>query len=48
MADKLTGQARRFSMKQLLDVFGRLLQVDEDMKSGGMPGEVAFDCSSRT
>ena len=43
VADKLTGQARRFSMKQLLDVFGRLLQIDEDMKSGGMPGEVAFE-----
>jgi hypothetical protein len=24
-------------------VFGRLLQIDEDMKSSGMPGEVAFE-----
>ncbi len=43
VADKLTSQARRFSMAQLLDVFGRLLQIDEDMKSSGMPGEVAFE-----
>ena len=43
VADKLTSQARRFSMAQLLDVFGGLLQIDEDMKSSGMPGEVAFE-----
>ncbi|HNW95425.1 MAG TPA: DNA polymerase III subunit delta [Anaerolineaceae bacterium] len=43
VADKLTSQARRFTMAQLLDVFGRLLRIDEDMKSSGMPGEVAFE-----
>ena len=43
VADKLTSQARRFSMAQLLDVFGRLLQIDEDMKSSGIPGDVAFE-----
>jgi len=43
VADKLTSQARRFSMTQLLDVFGRLLQIDEDMKSSGIPGDVAFE-----
>ena len=43
VADKLTSQARRFSMAQLLDVFGKLLQIDEGMKTGGMPGEAAFE-----
>lgn len=43
LATKLVAQAKRFSMAQLVDIFGRLLKIDEDMKSGGMPGDVAFE-----
>jgi hypothetical protein len=30
-------------MAQLLDVFEKLVQIDEDMKTSGTPGEVAFE-----
>lgn len=43
VARKLIDQARRFNMRQLLDIYTRLLKIDEDMKSGGMPGDVAFE-----
>ncbi|MCJ7694850.1 MAG: DNA polymerase III subunit delta [Anaerolineaceae bacterium] len=43
VASKITSQARRFSMKQLEDVYRRLLKIDLDIKTGGMPGDVAFE-----
>ncbi len=43
VAEKLTTQARRFTMGQLVDIYGRLLEIDEGMKTGGMPGDVAFE-----
>lgn len=42
IARKLYQQASRFSMAQLLDIYGRLLKIDEDIKTGGMPGVIAF------
>jgi DNA polymerase-3 subunit delta len=43
IAEKLAKQARVFSMPQLLGIYKRLLKIDEDMKTGGMPGDVAFE-----
>jgi len=43
VARKLSDQARRFSMRQLLDIYNRLLKIDLDMKSGGTPGDVAYE-----
>jgi DNA polymerase-3 subunit delta len=43
IAEKLARQARLFSMPQLLAIYQRLLKIDEDMKTGGMPGDVAFE-----
>jgi len=40
---KLADQARRFSMRQLLEIHDRLLKIDLDMKSGGIPGDVAYE-----
>ena len=42
IAKKLYQQASRFSMAQLVDIFGRLLTIDEEMKTGGMPGVLAY------
>ena len=30
-------------MRQLLDIYDRLLKIDLDMKSGGTPGDVAYE-----
>lgn len=43
VADKLAGQARRFSMAQLEDIYHRLLTVDEAMKTSQMPPDLALD-----
>lgn len=43
VASKITSQARRFSMDQLEEVYRRLLKIDLDIKTGGMPGDVAFE-----
>lgn len=43
VADKLSGQARRFRMTQLEAIYHRLLQLDEAMKTGQMPYELALD-----
>ena len=43
VAQKLTSQARRFSITQLEAIYRRLLQIDLDIKSGGMPGDVAYE-----
>lgn len=43
IAEKLSKQAKMFSMSQLLAIYKRLLKIDEDMKTGGMPGDVAFE-----
>ncbi|HHV05531.1 MAG TPA: DNA polymerase III subunit delta [Anaerolineaceae bacterium] len=42
IAGKLYKQAGRFSMAQLLDIYARLLKIDEDIKTSGMPGIIAF------
>jgi len=43
IAEKLVRQAQRFSMAQLLAIYERLLAIDEDIKTGEMPGDVAFE-----
>lgn len=43
VADKLTAQARRFSMAQLEDLYHRLLILDETMKTGQAPADLALD-----
>ena len=43
VARKLYTQAQRFSMRQLLDIFSRLLDIDEGIKTGGMPGQTAYE-----
>ncbi len=43
VARKLSDQARRFSIRQLLEIYDRLLRIDLDMKSGGTPGDVAYE-----
>ncbi|MEL7626211.1 MAG: DNA polymerase III subunit delta [Anaerolineaceae bacterium] len=43
VARKLYTQAQRFSLHQLLDVFSRLLEIDEGIKTGGMPGQTAYE-----
>ncbi|HSV85944.1 MAG TPA: DNA polymerase III subunit delta [Levilinea sp.] len=40
---KLYGQAQRFSMSRLEDIYRRLLEVDEAMKTSSMPAELALD-----
>lgn len=43
VADKLAAQARRFSMPQLEDLYHRLLLLDETMKTGLAPADLALD-----
>jgi len=43
VAKKLTEQARHFSIEQLETIYRKLLKIDIDIKSGGMPGDVAFE-----
>ncbi len=43
IAEKLARQARLFTMPQLLAIYRKLLKIDEDMKTGGMPGDTAFE-----
>jgi DNA polymerase-3 subunit delta len=43
VARKLSDQARRFSIPQLLEIYNRLLKIDLDMKTGGTPGDVAYE-----
>lgn len=43
IAKKFYGQAQRFSMKLLLAIYRRLLSIDEGIKTGGMPGQTAFE-----
>lgn len=43
VARKLLDQARRFSMTQLLEIYGRLLKIDEAMKTSGIPSDVAYE-----
>lgn len=42
IANKLYQQASRFSLAQLVDIHGRLLKIDEDIKTGGMSGLLSF------
>jgi len=43
IARKLYTQAQRFSLRKLLDVFAELLRIDEGIKTGGMPGQTAYE-----
>ena len=42
-AQKISAQARRFSLNTLEAVYRRLLEIDEAIKTGQMEGEVALD-----
>lgn len=43
VADKLAAQARRFTMPQLENIYRRLLDMDEMMKTGQIPADLALD-----
>ncbi len=43
VAQKLSNQARRFNLPQLIEIFAKLLEIDESMKTGGLPGDIAFE-----
>jgi DNA polymerase-3 subunit delta len=43
VADKVTAQARRFTLAGLADIYHRLLDLDEGMKSGEIEGPLALD-----
>jgi DNA polymerase-3 subunit delta len=43
MADKLANQARRFSLPKLEDIYHRLLDMDEAMKTSQMPSDLVLD-----
>jgi DNA polymerase-3 subunit delta len=43
VAEKLAGQARRFQISQLEDIYHQLLQIDEASKTGQMPADLALD-----
>jgi DNA polymerase III subunit delta len=43
VARKLFGQAQRFSLSRLENIYRRLLEVDEAMKTSSMPAELALD-----
>jgi DNA polymerase III subunit delta len=43
VAEKVSAQARRFTMTELEMIYRRLLEIDEAMKTGGMEGDLALD-----
>lgn len=43
VADKLSSQARRFTMAQLEAIYHRLLEMDEAMKTSQMPSDLVLD-----
>jgi DNA polymerase-3 subunit delta len=43
IARKLYTQAQRFNLRQLLEIYSRLLDIDEGIKTGGMPGQTAYE-----
>jgi len=43
VARKLIGQVRHFSLKSLEEIFRKLLEVDEAIKTGQVPAEVVLD-----
>ncbi len=43
VADKLASQAKRFTMVQLEEIYHRLLLLDETMKTGQAPADLALD-----
>jgi len=43
VAEKVLRQARRFSLPQLEAIYRRLSELDEQMKTGGMAGELALE-----
>lgn len=43
VAEKVTTQARRFSLEALEDIYRRLLEIDEAIKTGQVEAEVALD-----
>jgi DNA polymerase-3 subunit delta len=43
VADKVSGQARRFSLPLLERIYRHLLEIDEAMKTSQMPGDLALE-----
>jgi DNA polymerase III delta subunit len=43
VAEKLSGQARRFNITQLEAIYHRLLLLDETLKTSQAPAELALD-----
>ena len=43
VADKLVIQSRRFTIPVLEEIYHRLLDVDEAIKTGKVPGDLALD-----
>jgi DNA polymerase-3 subunit delta len=43
VADKLVSQARRFSAPVLEAIYHRLMEIDEAIKTGKVPGDLALD-----
>ncbi|MEA4810974.1 MAG: DNA polymerase III subunit delta [Anaerolineaceae bacterium] len=43
IAQKLSNQARRFTLPRLIGIYAHLLEIDEAMKTGGLPGDLAFE-----
>lgn len=43
VAQKLANQAKRLNLPQLIEIFAKLLEIDESMKTGGLPGDIAFE-----
>ena len=41
-AEKSTATVQAL-LRQLLDIFSRLLIIDEGIKTGGMPGQTAYE-----
>lgn len=43
VAKKMYTQSQRFKLGQLLSIYERLLKIDEEIKTGGMPALTAFE-----
>ncbi|HZW03414.1 MAG TPA: hypothetical protein VFF68_05785, partial [Anaerolineaceae bacterium] len=43
VVDKITRQAQRFSLIRLIAIYHRLLEVDEQSKTGGMALDLALE-----
>jgi DNA polymerase-3 subunit delta len=43
VAEKMAKQARRYDMRQLKEIYRRLLKLDQSLKTSQMTPELAFD-----